>query len=229
MDQSAGVKALEDLFKEDGFYVPAYKRTKVVNKSSCEPLEKLFRNSGIADWISKAKAVKYKRVFKTLIDEGFEHIATPVCRETGQWKLTKVNESLLYSDHRSWVYCIVQWVDDVPVVVKLGETGVLLGLKTLKGTLKASTSNRFGRLCNQKQTDSESDTDNYIRNMLEFFVKQGNIELYARKLDIIEREECVGGIKRIVRAAIHKNVEEHYLDYIVDKTGKLPRLNKARK
>jgi hypothetical protein len=196
---------------------------------SVPELNKIMFKTGMSDWISNKKAVKYKKVFNALIADGFEYVASPACRETGQWKLTKVNESLLYSDHRSWVYSIVQWVGDIPVVVKLGETGVLLGDKTLKGTIRASTSNRFGRLCNHKQANSEDDTDNYIRNQLEVFVKQGEVELYARKLDIIEREECIGGIKKMVRAAVHKNIEECYLDYIVQVIGKLPLLNKARK
>lgn len=141
-----------------------------------------------------------------------------------QWYYDQIDTSVLYSDHRSWVYVITVNKD----IRKIGECGVPLGIKnSKKGTqpLK-NTNNRLGRYSYHNE---ENDTDTVIRYSLYDEIKEGKtVEFYAYKCPIIETDIVLGGINYKLQSCIHKDLEKVFLDHYKHLTGKLPELNIAR-
>tara|TARA_B100000959_G_scaffold238516_1_gene258501 strand:- start:892 stop:1494 length:603 start_codon:yes stop_codon:yes gene_type:complete len=163
------------------------------------------------------------------IDDGFVKIAD--VRQHGphpiysKWSLVDQNEDFLYMEHRSWVYMIV----DGQEIVKVGETGNPLGIRTSRSDqpLKG-TKCRFGRLISFATNDS-GDTDERIRNELFESAKEGNVSLWAKRCETVPFEEIIAGKKRTVVHSSHKDLEMAYLDHIYQETGSYPRCNMSRK
>lgn len=152
-----------------------------------------------------------------------------VCRvedpsgEGAEWVYSDINEDILFDNHRSWVYFIV--VDGI--IWKVGETGNPLGIRYKRGTsnqpLPGSRS-RFGRYRNGDESDW------VVRRRLAEFITEGQtVEFWAKKCPIAAIEITIAGNKKNVGSAIHKDLEMEYLDFILEQTGSLPRLNKSRK
>lgn len=171
---------------------------------------------------------KREEVFNinNFLDDGFEK----VCDVTGfhnkdkEWKYININESLMFSNHESWVYFIV--VDKA--IVKCGETGNPLGIKNAKNYWHdkqpiTGTKSRFGRLRKGDRTDY------YLRESILPYLEKGlNVSLWAKKCPIATKDVLVSGQKISVTLTMHKDLEQIYLDHF--KTNAcLPVFNKASK
>jgi len=140
------------------------------------------------------------------------------------WAYTKIDKSLMYDTHDSWVYAIVVG----QTIVKIGETGRPLGIRESrdyvgyeKQPLRQTTS-RLGRY------RGGSDTDKYIRGSLVSEVDRGIVSIWAKRCPKIDTTTLVNGQEVPITATIHKSLELYYLDLITSHTGYNPRLNKAR-
>jgi hypothetical protein len=144
-----------------------------------------------------------------------------VVRDTeNRWFYENINEAMMFSEHRSWVYFIV--VDEE--IVKVGETGNPLGVRMKTGNQpKMGSEGRFGRY------RAGDNTDWYIREELRTEVRQGRVSLWARRCEMVALTVSVAGCEDSTMTSFHKDLEMRYLDYIFSQTGNLPRLNKARK
>jgi hypothetical protein len=137
------------------------------------------------------------------------------------WLYTNINQSLLYADHTSWVYFVVE--DDI--VVKVGESGVPLGIRTKShGQPLAGTKCRFGRLANHKNDN----TDSRIRESLKKSVKEGKVSLWAKKCTIGLEEMKIERTSIVCKKVYHKELELAILDYMSDNCY-WPKLNTFRK
>lgn len=159
--------------------------------------------------------------------DGFKKVCNVTSTYKNYWEYTDIDEDLLFSDHRSWVYFIVE--NDT--ILKVGETGNPLGIRKKSNKLswkqniqpKTGSESRFGRYM------KGSDTDEYVRDALLESIQINQISLWAKKCDYVETPYTIWGSSAgSVTATFHKDLEKKYLDYIVDQTGSLPRLNKGR-
>ena len=142
-------------------------------------------------------------------------------KPTGKWAYSDIQETLMFSKHRGWVYAIVA----SDIIVKIGECGNPLGLRnTKKGSLNIvveSTKSRLGRLIFFPEG-----TDYDIREALK---NEKNIEIYAKKCPSGKTSSMVGGKRKTLKPTANKELELEYLDLFMELTGKYPKLNKARK
>ena len=137
------------------------------------------------------------------------------------WKYTNNNEDVMYSDHRSWIYFIV----DDDEIVKAGETGNPLGIRGKDPTQPITgTMGRLGRY--RKMLDK---TDMPIRDSLREQVRAGKVSIWALKCNMIEIPCLIAGNVSKTILSNHKDLEMRYLDIIKERTGSYPRLNKLRK
>ena len=160
------------------------------------------------------------------IQEGFQHVADvkeQTYYEDTNWELVNYNEQLLFSNHNSWVYVIVE--DDT--VVKLGESGQPLAIQGPRTFMKAGTQSRFGRLISHGWAHpSSNDTDSRIRGVLKESASQGKVSLYALKCEKVETTYQVLGQERTIYMQVHKDLEKAYLSRL-SFTNDLPKLNKG--
>lgn len=157
--------------------------------------------------------------------DGFEKVCD-IKLQGNNFYYENINQPLMYADHKSWVYLIV----DDNEVVKVGETGQPLGIRrkneqwweTDPQPLTGSKS-RFGRYING------DDTDRYCRESLQESIYSNTVAFWAKKCDYVETPYTFCGAPAgTVISTFHKDLEKKYLDNIVKKTGALPRLNKGR-
>lgn len=142
------------------------------------------------------------------------------------WQLTNTNDLLLYSEHDSWIYCIVR--DDT--IVKIGETGNPLGVRNQDGSLGSGTKGRLGRLCTHGKADEQStDTDSRIRYELKKDADDGLISIWAKQCPVETTTMILGGKEKTIRLQTHKSLEVVFLDHIFETTGAYPEMNKGRK
>ena len=137
-----------------------------------------------------------------------------------QWEYKNIVKDIMYSTHRSWVYCIV--VNGI--IEKIGETGNFLGIEMSDGQPKKGTECRFGRLRNGDGTDYD------IRMALNPLIKSGyKVELYAYQCpETVTKQKIVNETKE-VKSQIHKAMELELLDYFYKHKELYPSLNKGRK
>jgi hypothetical protein len=90
------------------------------------------------------------------INDGFEKVCD-VTNYGVDWMYKNINKDLMYSDHNSWVYFIVE----NETIVKCGETGNPLGIPEQRGYLweypiqpVGNSKSRFGRLRKGDGTDA---------------------------------------------------------------------------
>lgn len=159
----------------------------------------------------------------TYINDGFKKVCD-VMLDTDDdqfWKYTNIDEDIMYSDHRSWIYFIV----DILEIVKAGETGNPLGIRGKDPTQPITgTMGRLGRY--RKMLDK---TDMPIRDSLREQVRAGQVSIWALKCNMIEIPCLIAGKVSKTVLSNHKDLEMRYLDAIKDATGSYPRLNKLRK
>ena len=141
------------------------------------------------------------------------------------WIYTSIDESLMFSEHTSWIYFIVDGIE----IVKVGETGARLGQRP--SSVRADyfdqpitgTKTRLGRY------RRNGDTDFYIRNSLVESVINNRVSIWAKQCNMLTTTEIVAGENVVVTFCPHKDLELRYLDHFVSSSGRLPRLNKLRK
>ena len=166
---------------------------------------------------------------KTYEPDGFKKVAEIEADPTdGTWRLVEQRDSL-FEDHNSWVYAIVVGEE----IVKIGETGLPLGIRAKRGDISQpviGTHNRFGRLRGFGKTFQSSwqrDTDVRIRSALHEEACQavGKVSLWAKRCDLIGINSKLYGEKFTTYTTYHKQIEKAYLTHIQTQTGILPRLN----
>jgi hypothetical protein len=171
---------------------------------------------------------KYEKTFKIncYVNDGFEKVCDVVStKDASRWYYVNIDESLMYADHRSWVYFVV--VDGY--IVKCGETGNPLGIKSgnwYKMDIQplASTKSRFGRLTTGKETDQ------YLRETIIPKITNGSkVELWAKKCPVTSKQVQIAGNNVNVEVSIHKDLELVYLQHFKTEGRRLPSLNKATK
>ena len=83
-------------------------------------------------------------------DLGFKKVCGVKSTRIGNhWQYEYIDESIMYDDHRSWVYAITRHGR----IMKFGETGTLLGIKMSDGQPKLGTQCRLGRYRKGDGTD----------------------------------------------------------------------------
>ena len=169
---------------------------------------------------------------KDFVHDGFCKIADVKTRDEVSsksrptWKLENTNDLLLYSEHDSWIYCIVR--DDT--IVRIGETGNPLGIRNQDGSLGSGTKGRLGRLCTHGDADEwATDTDSRIRYELKKDANNKSISIWAKQCPIASTTMVLGGEEKTVRLQTHKSLEVVFLDHIFETTGAYPEMNKGRK
>jgi hypothetical protein len=156
----------------------------------------------------------------TYVADGFVKVCDVEADINGSWYYSNMNESVMFSSHRSWVYMIVVGKE----VVKVGETGNPLGLRQkTSGQPKHGSEGRLGRYRSGDATDA------FIRQALESEVCQNLVSIWARRCDMVKVSISIGGQEDETSTCFHKDLEMRYLDFIFSATKQLPRLNKARK
>jgi hypothetical protein len=140
----------------------------------------------------------------------------------GKFFYVNINQNLMFSPHRSWVYMIV----NNGTIEKVGETGNPLGIRKSNHCKqpKWSTECRIGRLAYMKCT-----TDGRIREELYDACNLGHVSIYVKKCEQDIFNLNVAGNVRQVYRSYHKDLELAILDYIFKETKSYPRLNQCRK
>lgn len=156
----------------------------------------------------------------TYVADGFVKVGDVKSDCNGIWYYANMNEAVMFSSHRSWVYMIVVGKE----VVKVGETGNPLGIRQkTSGQPKHGSEGRLGRYRSGDATDA------FIRDALESEVSKDLVSIWARRCDMVKVSVSIGGQEDETLTSFHKDLEMRYLDFIFSATGILPRLNKARK
>ena len=148
---------------------------------------------------------------------------------SGTWHYKNIDKTLMYSNHRSWVYAIT--VGDY--IVKIGETSQPLGIARSYGDQPITgTKSRLGRYANQRAAahGREADTDETIRDALYETVKTPTMEVafYAFKCPETSVKIDVVNDTLYCKAQIHKQLEKLLLDYYKENVGSYPDLNSGR-
>jgi hypothetical protein len=151
--------------------------------------------------------------------DGVEHVCDVVQAPHNRWFYSNINQDLMFQEHKSWVYFIV----DQDEIVKIGQTGVPLGIRCSNSEQPLS-----GTKCRLGRYRGGSDTDDYIRRELRKSVKQGQVSVWARKCLVVSIETTVNGESFVLENKFQKDLELAYLDRYRELTGHLPRLNKGR-
>jgi hypothetical protein len=164
--------------------------------------------------------------------DGFKKVCDVECYTDKTWSYFNIDETLMYSEHRSWVYCIVDNSGSLGgKIVKLGETGNPLGIKNTWNKVAegeqaqpiCGTTSRLGRY------RKGGGTDENIRYNLYKEARKYNIGIWAKQCEIIKKQYMVGGQFIDVCITSHKDQELMYLDHIKNTTGSYPWLNVGRK
>jgi hypothetical protein len=139
-----------------------------------------------------------------------------------EWNYENVDTSILFKNHRSWVYLIV--VDDI--VFKIGETANPLGIKTSWSSIQPKTGSQ-SRLGRYRKGDA---TDEDIRISARPYLTAGcKIEFWAKECEIVKSDVIVCGSVCTVEAATQKSQEMAYLNNFINEVGILPMWNKSKK
>lgn len=165
------------------------------------------------------------------INDGFSHVCDVSTLSTAKrWFYCNINEELMYSPHRSWIYMITvyqhQHLINKHEIVKVGETQQPLGIRKANSNqpLCGSTS-RLGRYSNGDDTDAK------IRFGLYEEVKCGLVSFWAIKCETKYQNILIGesNHQATIEFTPQKSYEKEYLNYILNKTGQLPRHNPIHK
>ena len=159
------------------------------------------------------------------VNDGFEKVCE-VVSNYGHWRYKKINENLMFSTHRSWVYFIVV----NKTIVKVGETGNPLGIEEvyLYGDYELQpAANSKSRLGRYRKGDG---TDSYVRENLRPVMEKGvEVSIWAKPCDVALVTTIINSTAYTIKNSVHKDLEIAYLNYFVQHGGRLPLLNKAKK
>lgn len=158
---------------------------------------------------------------KSYVNDGFSKICDVINDGDGGWRYTDIDHDLMFSNHSSWIYFIVDGVE----IVKIGETGNPLGIKGKHDPHHpiSGTRGRLGRY--MKQPDN---TDGRIRKELYERVEKNKVSIWSRKCTTIDIPCKIGNTLGLTTLSCHKSMETAYLDHIFKRTGNYPRLNHGR-
>lgn len=137
-----------------------------------------------------------------------------------RWTYTEQEEELLYHSHNSWVYVIT--VNGI--IVKIGETGMPLGLEGTDDQPKTGTKSRLGRYINGDTTDDA------VRAALVEYTSSHHykVEIHAVQLPITPVTVNLGGQDITCNATFHKHLEKLFIDMFQAATGSIPVLNSGK-
>lgn len=158
----------------------------------------------------------------------------PVCRvnldprDSTLWVYSNINQSLMFSEHRSWVYAIT--INNI--ILKWGETGNPLGIlgrmnydkEIEERQPKTGTRSRLGRY------RKGCGTDDRIRRELFDRVsnKKNKVEFWALPCAVSYTPITLGTRIVEVKSATHKDIEHILLDEYRTHYGCWPELNTGR-
>ena len=150
--------------------------------------------------------------------DGFEKVCNVKLYYDDKWIYTDIDYRLMYSEHNSWVYLIA--VGDI--IVKLGETGQPLGIRST--TIRhgweqpiTGTKCRLGRVASMQSSGKRSDTDQVIRAKLKPFLKDNQeVNIWAKKCEIVTVTEMIQSKLIKLNLTGHKDLEMFYLNYFAD-------------
>ena len=152
---------------------------------------------------------------------GFKKVCSVKSTRVGNyWFYENIDKSIMYSEHRSWVYAITRHGR----IVKFGETGLRLGIEMPDGQPKVGTKCRLGRYRKNGETDL-SIRDMYRRETQESF---NVMEIYALQCPEIDHKITIVKEEKIIKAQIHKELEKTLLDYFKENIGRYPSANTGR-
>jgi hypothetical protein len=142
------------------------------------------------------------------------------------WYYCNINRSVMFSEHRSWVYAIT--VNGR--IVKIGESGNPLGIEPAysydplewESQPLSSTKCRLGRY------RKGGDSDYIVRESLRYETKNDRVEFYAYKCPETTVPISINGTEVTLKSQIHKQLEKALLDKIMQKDGEYPFLNTGR-
>jgi hypothetical protein len=162
------------------------------------------------------------------VADGFKKVCDVEGDTQERWSYFNIDTSMMYSDHRSWVYFIV---DDSSLgkIVKIGETGNPLGIESSwiyegeETQPVCGTQSRLGRL------RRGGGTDGVIRSSLYAEARNCKVSIWAKACEITKKQYMIGGKLVDVCITSHKDQELLYLDYYKNSTGTYPWLNVGRK
>lgn len=154
-----------------------------------------------------------------LLCDGVQHVCDVVQAPHNRWVYSNINQDLMFQEHRSWIYFIV----DQSEVVKIGQTGVPLGIRNQRTEQPLS-----GTKCRLGRYRGGGDTDEYIRYELRKSVKKNQVSIWARKCEVVTVNIIVGGEPFVLENKFQKDLELLYLDRYQQINGRWPRLNKGR-
>ena len=165
------------------------------------------------------------------LQDGFYRIADvePQLGNATKWNFINQHPDL-YSEHRCWVYMIV----DGNEVVKIGETGQPLGIRKIRDDQpQITTECRFGRLRGaggkgRNMDGTYTDTDMRIREELQESVSRGTVSIYAKHCDERVIEDSIGGKPMSIVLKANKNMEVQIIAYMRFH-ARLPILNQSGK
>lgn len=194
-----------------------------------EELDQRFASLNITE-VKSGMALLELLNIETYEVDGFKKVCDVKIQDDGTWYLVNQNE-YLYEDHNSWVYAVCSGKE----IVKIGETGLPLGISRKRGDLSQpaiGTHNRFGRLSGfgeVHQASWQRDTDVRIRSGLFEEGRNGaQISLWAKRCDLMGIKSRLYGEPFSTVTTYHKQLEKAYLETIQERTGRLPRLNVNR-
>lgn len=177
--------------------------------------------------ITKEQNRRRERIKSMLLDircySEFQHLCdVSEYSYSYRWDYKNIDQTLMFSDHSSWVYVITKNF----TIQKLGETGNLLGYRTKTDQTHPlqSTKGRISRYIAGRETDHD------IRLSLhDSVISNDKISFYVKKCEYVSTDITIGGEKMTTTATTHKQQEMLYLDKIYSMTGMYPVLNKCRK
>jgi hypothetical protein len=193
-----------------------------------ETLNQQFESLNITE-ISNQMAILKLLNIETYKQDGFVKVCDVLPMRDGTWHLINQHE-YLFEDHSSWVYAICSGNE----IVKIGETGLPLGIQSKRGDSSQpviGTHNRFGRLRgfgNIYNSKMLRDTDVKIRSELFEEAQDEKISIWAKRCDLMPIRSKIYGEPFETVTTYHKQLEKAYLTTIQRETGILPRLNSGR-
>ena len=154
-------------------------------------------------------------------DLGFKKVCRVKSTYRGnEWFYTDMDESLMFSPHRSWVYAITRFER----ILKFGETGNPLGIKSKRDEQPVcGTHNRLGRY------RKGGGSDETIRNMFRKETQDSSgLTIYAAACPEMDHSFTLLNESRTIKSQIHKQLEKFLLDYYKEKVGQYPEGNTGR-
>lgn len=161
--------------------------------------------------------------YRTVVGFPFQRVCRVRSNDDTEWYYEDIDQTLMFSPHRSWTYAIV--VDGE--IVKFGESGNPLGIRA-----KNSKSDQpiHGTKCRLGRYRKGGDCDYNVRMQLLKHTNDPNslVEIWAIECAPVSGTiELIDGSLKIY-AHFHKQLEKILLDYFKNDNGTYPLCNTGR-